>query len=246
MDNQRLLVLIPNFGTHQNNYLDNVLSEYENYTKIDVDIVLFSTHHYENNFNINLTQIICDTSMGYKLSQQPRLYAFDNIDRYDLFMHQENDTLVTQKNILSFIEGQSLLDEKYEKNTFIHGFIRYEMRENDNEKYFIDMAICNNCHRVAELNGELVEFYNVHQGGWLVNKSQLNELKNRNIEYGEKLEDYCSNFYFSNQWPGTQNGIHKRINENFIDDSCIYHLPNKYVNIYKEFLTLTKLKYKNE
>jgi hypothetical protein len=95
--------------------------------------------------------------MGYKLSQQPRLYAFDNIDRYDLFMHQENDTLITQKNILSFIEGQSLLDEKYEKNTFIHGFIRYEMRENDNEKYFIDMAICNNCHRVAELNGEEVK-----------------------------------------------------------------------------------------
>jgi hypothetical protein len=242
MNKQNLLVLIPNFGIHQTNYLNTVLSEYENYDEINVDVILFSTHNYENTFNISLTQILYDTSIGYKLSEQTRLYALDNINKYDLYMHQENDTLITQKNILSYIEGQHLLDELYGKNTYIHGFIRYEMKENDSEKYLIDMAISEKFHKVAQIKDNLLHFDNVHQGGWLINKSQLTELNSRNIRYGASLEDYCSNFYLSNKWPGTENGIHKTINKNFIDDSCIYHLPNKYVNIYKEFMTLTKLK----
>ena len=61
MNKPKLLVLIPNFGTHQSEYLDIVLSEYEKFEKIKVDIVLFSTNGYENKFNINLTQKRIDT-----------------------------------------------------------------------------------------------------------------------------------------------------------------------------------------
>lgn len=241
MDKPKLLVLIPNFETHQSEYLDIVLSEYEKFEKIKVDIVLFSTEKYENKFNINLTQKIFDKSIGTKLSEQSRIHSFDSINEYDLFIHQENDTLITENNILSFIQGQEVLDITYGKNTFIHGFIRYEMKENDTEKYFIDNAICNGCHKSAEVKNDLVEFQNVHQGGWLVNKSQLKEIKNKDIKYGITLEDYCSNFYFSTLWPGSNDGLNKKIHKNFIYDSCIYHLPNKYIHIFKEFLTLTKL-----
>lgn len=242
MSKPKLLVCIPNFGTHQKEYLNKVLSEYEKFDKIDVDVVLFSTDEFNNTFNINLTQKIFDTSIGAKLSEQPRLYSFENIDKYDLFMHQENDTLITQKNILSFIEGQKMLDNSYGKNTFIHGFIRYEMKEDDDEKYFIDNAICVNCHKSVKLQNDLVHFYNVHQGGWLVNKSQLTDLGKRDVKYGLSLEDYCSNFYYSTSWPGSDSGFDKKIYKDFIDDSCIYHLPNKYINIFNEFMTLTKLK----
>lgn len=242
MSKLKLLACIPNFGTHQKQYLDKVLYEYEKFDKVDVDVVLFSTDKFDNTFNINLTQKIFDKSIGIKLSEQPRLYSFENIDKYDLFMHQENDTLITEKNILSFIEGQKVLDDIYDKNSFIHAFIRYEMKEGDSEKYFIDNAVCAGCHKSVKLKDDLVHFYNVHQGGWLVNKSQLTDLGKRGIKYGLSLEDYCSNFYYSTSWPGSKNGIDKKIHKEFIDGSCIYHLPNKYINRFNEFMTLTKLK----
>jgi len=227
----KLLTLIPNFGSHQYQYLERVLLEYTKFNTIDVKVVIFTTEDINIDMNLNVDIIKYDSSISTDLSLQPRLYAFNNLDMYDLYMHQENDTLITEDNILCFLEGQSRINDI----THIHGFLRYE---NEEHKYLIDN------HKdwpTAKLIDDKIRYENVHQGGWLVTNEQLRLLYSKNIPYGNSLEDFCSNFYYSETWPGTQLGLHKIIYKDLLSRSMIYHLPNKYFVIDSNYLTLTEL-----
>ena len=233
-----LLVLIPNYGNHQKIYLKELLKEYDSFNKIKVKIILFSTEDLDlSEYSSDISNIIFNVNIGAKLTQMPREYAFEElkkINNFDIFMHQENDTLITEKNILTFIEGQS----RFKSEQLIHGFLRYE--EFDGEKYLIDMHK-NDYHSIGKFEGDRLIVDNVHQGGWILAKNQLIELKNRNLNYKSSLEDNCSNFYKSYKWPGLQNGLEKYIFKDLIKNSLIYHLPNKYISIDKNFLSITEL-----
>lgn len=233
----KLLCLIPNFGTHQNHFLEKIIDEYSTFTKIHVDIVLFTTEDFSYSGSVYVTTLKYDPIIGVALSSEPRRYAFDNINKYDLYMHQENDTLITEDNILAFIEGQKQLDLE-SSNSYIHGFVRYE-HINDTT-YLIDMHKAD-VHSIGKIINDKLEVDNVHQGGWLVNNDQLEYLKNIDIQYGMHLEDSCSNFYYSPKWPGSLKGIPKYIYRNLITRSIIHHMPNKYANLDSNFLTLDEL-----
>jgi hypothetical protein len=232
----KLLVLIPNFGFHQATYLERVLEEYTKFKSIEVKVVVFTTEFLSFKPNLDIEVIKYDASIGAGLSLQPRLYAFDNLDKYDLYMHQENDTLITEDNILCFIEGQSRINLEYNELTHVHGFLRYE---NEQHKYLIDN---HKNYPVCGVVDNIVYFSNVHQGGWLLTNNQLKLMKDRNIpsHYGS-LEDYCSNFYYSATWPGTTLGLNKIIYQNLVSRSGIYHLPNKYSAADPNHLTLNEL-----
>jgi hypothetical protein len=234
-----LLVLIPNYGIHQRKYLDRILKEYELFKQVNVNIVLFSTEDNDRvDSNLNIQELRYSTNIGSVLSQMPRDYVLNlklEECNFDLFMHQENDTLVTENNILAFIEGQNRLNSDH----LIHGFIRHE--EYNGEKYLIDMHK-NNFHEIGKFNNEnklIVD--NVHQGGWIITRSQIFELKKRDLKYGSTLEDSCSNFYKSSKWPGLHNGLEKLIFKDLIESSLIYHLPNKYIYTDKNYLSIKEL-----
>jgi len=232
-----LLALIPNYGTHQLQYLYKVLEEYSKYTQIVPTVVLLSTDATKNleKYNSFAEEYMFDYSIGTRLSEIPRQMSIEYLDKFDYYMHQENDTIVTEDNILTFIEGQTRLDEKYGKNKYIHGFLRYE---NTEKGYLIDN------HKnwaVAEVVEPFIKPDNVHQGGWIVSNSQLHLLLKNEIQYGNTLEDYCSNFYYSEKWPGTLRGIPKLIYRDLLQTSIIHHAPDKYSKHDSNFLTINDL-----
>jgi len=228
----KILVGIPNFGSHQDNYLEKVLYEYEKFKEIEPTVCVCHTESYTGKSPSFVKFKSFPSSIKNMLSGYPRALAYNEIDDFDLFMHQENDTLITEDHILTFIEAQEELDYAYGKNNFIHGFIRYEI--NEEGKWLIDLHAGytgkDHVHYGCSLdeNG-LYKFDNIHQGGWLLNRSQLKKVREAIKIYGESLEDYCSNFYYANKWPGSVGGIRKRIDKKFINKSLIHHLPNKYV-----------------
>jgi len=233
----KLLTLIPNFDSHQIIYLKKVLEEYTKFKSIEIKVIIFTTEYFNiENLNLDIEIIKYDRSIGTNLSLQPRLYAFDNLDKYDLYMHQENDTLITEDNILCFIEGQSRINQEYSELTHVHGFLRYE---NEQHKYLIDN------HKnwpTCKVVDKVVHYNNVHQGGWLLTNNQLALMKERNIpSHYSSLEDYCSNFYYSPTWPGTTLGLNKITYQDLVHRSGIYHLPNKYTAREINHLTLNEL-----
>jgi hypothetical protein len=234
-----LLTLIPNYGIHQRKHLDKILKEYESFKQVNVSVVLFSTDDNDHiDSNLNIQELKYNINIGTSLSLMPREYIFNlkfKDCNFDLFMHQENDTLITEDNILAFIQGQYRINSDH----LIHGFIRYE--EYNGEKYLIDMHK-NNFHEIGKVNNEnklIVD--NVHQGGWIITKNQLLELKKRELKYGSTLEDSCSNFYKSNKWPGHRDGLEKFIFKDLIEASLIHHLPNKYISTDKNYLSIKEL-----
>lgn len=233
----KLLTLIPNFGSNQLTYLEKVLDEYTKFKSIDVKVVLFTTEPINLDLNLNVEIIKCSPDLGANLSLQPRLYAFDNLDKYDLYMHQENDTLITEDNILCFLEGQARLNQEYNELTHAHGYLRYE---DEQHKYLIDN---HKSYPICTVVDEKIYFSNVHQGGWLLTNNQLKLMKDRNVpSHWGSLEDYCSNFYYSDGWPGTTLGLTKIIYRDLVSRSAIYHLPNKYSAMHANaHLTLNEL-----
>jgi len=236
----KILVLIPNYGIHQINYLHKILREYSKFKKITPKIILFSTNITENldDYSIDIDEIIVNSEIGLNLSKLPRITAIDNINTFDYYMHQENDTLITEDNILTFIEGQNRLDAEFGISNTIHGFIRYE--NVNNNIYLIDMHK-SNTHSIGKIIDDKLIVDNVHQGGWIINNNQLNIIINKNINFGDSLEDSCSNIYFSNKWPGSNQGLKKYIYSDLIEKSIIYHMPNKYSNLDSNYLTLKEL-----
>ena len=233
----KLLTLIPNFGSNQLTYLKKVLAEYTKFKTINVKIVVFATEPLDLDFDLDIEIVECSTDMGADLSLQPRLYAFNNLDKYDLYMHQENDTLITEDNILCFLEGQARLNQEYDELTHVHGFLRYEDKEH---KYLIDN---HKNYPVCTVADGKIHFSNVHQGGWLLTNNQLKLMKDRNVpSHWGSLEDYCSNFYYSDGWPGTTLGLIKLVYRDLVSRSVIHHLPDKYIVLHpKAHLTLNEL-----
>lgn len=233
----KLLTIIPNYGTHQYLNLRTVIKEYQKYADIPVDIVILSTQSHDWRDFPNVSEVVFSPGIGPGLATIPRLIAFQILEtqsmEYGLFMHQENDTLITEENIKSFIEGQSRLPLEQ-----VHGFIRYE--EYQDEKYLIDMHK-NNAHTVGQFRDDKLVVDNVHQGGWIVTRDQLQYLHQAEIEYGSTLEDSCSNFYKSDKWPGTTKGLQKYIFRDLIETSLIHHLPNKYIATDKNYLKVSEL-----
>lgn len=233
----KLLTIIPNYGSHQYSYLRTIVEEYQNYRDISVGIMILSTESHDWTDYPNVTETVFSSDIGPRLAALPRLIAFQTLENqdteYDLFMHQENDTLITEENIKSFVSGQSRL-----ASNEVHGFLRYE--EYEQERYLIDMHK-NNTHAVGQFENDKLIVDNVHQGGWIVTIEQLQHLHKAGIGYGTTLEDSCSNFYKSGKWPGTSNGLQKYIYRDLVESSLIHHLPNKYIAADKNYLKVSEL-----
>jgi hypothetical protein len=232
----KLLVSVTNYGTNQLENLQSVLNEYLSYKKYDVTVQVNST------VPLNRTDVqvrLHDPALQHLLTIQHRQQFVEQQDDFDLFLYGENDMLIKEESIDTFLKYEPLFKE----NECL-GFLRYEMRENDSELYFPDL----NPHwptidkKLVEVSGR--QFWtpvNIHQGCWLLPKNKLklvinysnfllNELKTINPPTAPGIIETANCGVFVG-WP---RGIIYKYNTRDVDDlrKClVHHTSNKYCRL---------------
>jgi len=149
----------------------------------------------------------------------------DRLNDYDLFIYSEDDMLITEKNIRSFLKVSADLPENE-----IPGFLRYELAP-DGRNYPEVHGIFHWDAESVRTRGDytLAFFTCEHAACYLLTQRQLR----RAIESGgflvrahsEKYDLLCT----AATDPYTQCGFEKLICVSHLDDFLVHHLPNKYV-----------------
>lgn len=231
----RLLVAIPNFGIDNIEYLQQVVNELCALSNYEVDIIIHSSipmvfgqehvtvYHHERP----------PDGDWLNLAWECRKTIYDHRDAYDLYLYNENDQLVTARNIDAFVKVSEVLPEHQ-----IAGFIRYENHGNQrfypdfHRKYVWD---ANSVAHVGEYT--LARFTNLHQGSFLVTRKQLERAIDAAGEHAfcdmhgrvwdspyDNLARVSTDLY--------DTGFEKVIAVSHFDDFLIHHLPDKYYGVH--------------
>lgn len=220
----KCLVVIPSFGLKNLGFLRKVLAEFRSMT-FETDIVVVSDTMKEIGYDVEL-RVGLPTKDPRSLPFAHRQIFADRIEQYDLFIYCEDDTLLQHKHIDAFLEATRVLPSEK-----IAGFLRYEEDHHGN-RYC--PTIHGRFHWVpesVEIHGgyTFAELTNAHSACYILTKEQLE----RAIESGGFLVTAHEGRYGMLESaatdPYTQCGMKKVINVSAIDDSCLHHLPNKYL-----------------
>lgn len=219
----RILVAITNYGTKNIQYTSRLIEEYRAMS-FHVDIVVLSEAEKKYGDGVLVltglpTKDPWSLPFGHK-----KLFA-DNIEKYDLFIYTEDDTLICEKNIIAFLNATKILPKN-----FIAGFIRYELYP-DGKKNYLDMHgayhwIPNSVQR----SGRYVyaRFSNDHSACYMLTQGQLKQaVASGGYLVGPHEGRYdllCS----AGTDPYTQCGFTKVICLSHLQDFELHHLPNAY------------------
>lgn len=222
----KVLVAIVNYGTKNDQYLHQLLSEYRS-MPFPVHIVVLSNIHKDLGPGVEVVVGLpakdpCSLPFVHKEIFARRAAEFD------LFIYSEDDTLVTSRNIEAFLRVSKALPEGE-----VPGFLRFELDSAGVEGY---PEVHGHYHWEAtsvRTRGEytLASFTNLHSACYLLTRRQLQ----RAIESGgflvlphqEKYDLCCT----AATDPYTQCGFEKMICVSHLDDFVVHHLSNKYVGV---------------
>jgi FkbM family methyltransferase len=231
----RLLVAIPNYGTDNIEYLQQVVNELCSFKEYEVSIVIHSSVPMvfgHEQVTVQYHEAPPDGDW-INLAWECRKTIYENRDAYDLFLYNENDQLVTERNIDAFLRVSEVLPEDK-----IAGFIRYE--DHEGQRFYPDF------HRKFVWDSSSVfhvgeyafaHFTNLHQGSFLVTRKQLDraiEIAGENAFYNMRGRVWSSP-YDSLARVSTDlydTGFEKVIPVSHFDDFLIHHLPDKYYGVY--------------
>ena len=217
-----VLVGIASHGTAQDHFLARVVSEYR---KLDMPCRIVVLSNINKRVEGAEVLVGVPTRDPYSLPFAHRRLFADNLDQYDLFIYAEDDTLLTQRNILAFVDLQRELGDSE-----ILGFMRSETSP-DGTDYIVTI---NHHFRwlpesvVQRGSGLFAEFSNQHSGCFIATRKQLGRaiasggflVPPRSVMYG-MLETAASDIY-------TQCGLRRLISLSRIDEFIVPHLANKY------------------
>ncbi len=244
----KFLVTLVNYGEEQLNYLNQVIDSFKSFdeSKYEIDIIVHSNidinrndvevviHEEPPTFLTGANEIVKDWLYFPWVCRQT---IYDRRNDYDIFLYNENDHLYTQKNVDAFLEVSRILP--YDK---VAGFIRYEeYPEMKMGKYYPDYYYMNEWrfNSTFKIRNEMfAEFSNLHHGGFLLTKAQLNKvIENSVIFTGEsKFLNPFRKIEISQYMPREracvdvyESGLTKVIPISRFEDFCIHHLPNVYL-----------------
>lgn len=232
-----------NFKTHEvhiKTYTINPLDLKQTFNKVTIN---------DNNFSI--TPFHFDASIKQGLAFKYRDHLIEDKDKYDLFVYCEDDILINESVINTFIEeNKQLSDEevigvlRYE--AFIGGKYLTEFDETTAHTHSLTPVI-------KEINNrKYFSTENVHQGCWILERRNLNKILIDNefvfkwgelSKFGEISEDAASNVY-GGKWPGTSKGLNRIIPIDKVDNLLVHHLSNKYIKKCDSIWSINKLKEK--
>lgn len=231
----RLLVAIPNYGVGNIEYLVQVVNELCSLEKYEVDIVIHSSVPMVFGQERVTVQFHENPPDGdwINLAWECRRTIYKNRDGYDLFLYNENDQLVTASNIDAFLQVNDVLPKEK-----IAGFIRYENHEG--QRFYPDFhdKYAWKPESAFSIGGyTFAEFTNLHQGSFLVTRTQLE----RAIEAtGELVFCYKNGRMWNSPYDNLarcstdlyDTGFEKVIPISHFDDFLVHHLPDKYYGVY--------------
>lgn len=220
----RILVAIANHGTKNAVYCNRLLAEYRSMKKYAVDIVVLSDIPKDLGPEIEIIVGLPSKDPWSLPFGHKSLFA-DRMQRYDLFIYSEDDTLVTERNIDAFVRATKLLPDGY-----IAGFLRYEIAP-DGRKYY--STIHSGYHwapdSVLEIGNHIfAHFTNDHSACFIMTQSQLG----RAIDSGGFLSHPRTGRYdmlvTAATDPYTRCGMRKLVCISHLEEFCLHHLPNAY------------------
>ena len=227
----KIKVCVANYGHFQIQYLNKMHEEFSKYKKYTVDFTVYS------NVSVQQKHILYPDGIGTNLPFACRKHMADDLEKYDLFLYNENDHLITEDNIDAFLEHSSKLEDNQ-----VSGFIRYENR--NDKKILLDLNpgrefINGTPTLIKNRYEENFSLHNEHQGCWLLTKNQLKKV----IDSGNFIMDsptqetidietgmvYCSLEQGASH-PYTQCSLEKVFPKdiNILRRLLILHLPLKY------------------
>jgi hypothetical protein len=223
-DRLRVLVAITSYGSKNDAYLPHILEEYRS-MPYDVDLVVLSNTRKVLGADVELV-VGLPTPDPWSLPFGHKRIFDDRLNDYDLFIHTEDDMLITQRNVEAFLQVRKVLPEQE-----IAGFLRYEesadgkMNYPDVHAYFHwdPASVCSRGpYALAFLTNEQSACY-------VLTQDQLR----RAIKSGRYLVDPHRGRYGLCETaatdPYTQCGFKRYVCTSHLDDFLVHHLSNKYV-----------------
>ncbi len=219
-----ILVAIANHGTKNDVYAERLITEYRSMSH-QVDFVVMS--NIDKAWGEDVEMLIgSPTSNPWSLPFGHKRVFAERLEQYDLFVYTEDDTLLTEAQIDSFLRVTEVLPEH-----LIAGFLREERTEDGSR--FIS-TVHNHFHwepssALSIAGHSFAYFSNEHAACYVLTRSQLR----RAIESGGYIvEPHESRFDLlvtAATDPYTQCGFRKVICTSHIDEFILEHLPNAYL-----------------
>jgi 2-polyprenyl-3-methyl-5-hydroxy-6-metoxy-1,4-benzoquinol methylase len=220
----RILVAVASYGTRNDRHLSQILQEYQSMS-FEVHIVVLSNIRKPLAPSIEVVVGLPNKNPWSLPFLHKNIFA-ERLECYDIFLYTEDDILITESNIWSFLAVSSQLHEDE-----IAGFIRIEAGPDGTVNY-PDVQF--NFHwdiNSVKVRGEytLAHFTNEHAACYLLTQSQLRlAIKSGGflVEPHEwKYDLLCS----AATDPYTQCGFLKLIPISHLSEFTVHHLSDKYV-----------------
>jgi hypothetical protein len=247
----RIFVCIANYGLDQIEYLFEIIKAYEA-MPFDVRIHIATTtplaiYGFRHGTVISWNQY--KEEIGEKLVFDHRncMARVHEQSPADLYIYQENDILITEQNIRMLLDYTALLEPDE-----ITGFLRYESKPDDDERYLIDMlekdqkeTVDFEKHQISvpaihRMGQVWFTIGNLHQGCFVITPAQLTRaisskgfLVDPHREPWGMLEQGASDIY-------TQCGFqHKMLPYDGMEHMLVHHMPNKFMKMKNNFGAVT-------
>jgi 2-polyprenyl-3-methyl-5-hydroxy-6-metoxy-1,4-benzoquinol methylase len=221
----KILVGIASYGARQDDLLMRLVEEYRSMS-FDMDIVVLSNEPKDVAPDVEVVVGLPDEKDPWSLVYAHKTLFAERLEKYDLFLHSENDMLVTERNIRAFLEVTEALNANETP-----GFFRYEIGPSG-EMNFPDAHAGFHWEENSVVRRgpyTLAFFTNEHAGCYLLTRKQLRHA----IQTGNYLVRPHFGKYnipeSASTDPFTQCGFRKLICISHLDDFLVHHLSNRYV-----------------
>lgn len=221
----KTLVAISSYGLSQDQYLMRVVKEYQSMS-LDLDIVVMSNIPREVAPGIEVIVGLPDPKDGWSLVYAHKPVFAERLEKYDLFIHTENDILITEKHIQDFLRMSAAVNRDE-----IPGFLRYEVGP-AGEVNFPDI------HVSFHWDGRSVVKRGPHTLAYLTNEQAAcylltqDHLRRAIASGGYVVPPHLGKYGVCESAatdPYTQCGFKKLICISEVDDFLVHHMSNKYV-----------------
>ncbi|ABE63779.1 Methyltransferase type 11 [Nitrobacter hamburgensis X14] len=221
----RVLVAIASYGASNDRYLKQLIREYQTMS-FAVDIVIISNIEKRVADDIECLVGLPSRNPWSLPFSHKKLFA-DRADRYDLFIYSEDDILITEKNLLAFLDvTASLQDDE------VAGFLRIEKGDDDVINFPDVHAYFHWNTTSVRSRGQytLASFTNEHAACYVLTRQQLAKAIKSGGFIVEPHEGKYDLLCTAATDPYTQCGLTKLIPVSHLDDFTVHHLSNKYVD----------------